>query len=305
MTQTGRPRVADRPDWATDGGDWPNRAWSTFVDVSGFRWHIQRAGDAGQAKLLMLHGTGAATHSWAGLLPLLAAHYDVLAVDLPGHGFTADPGSRNLSLNGMSALINRLLDQLDFAPAYVVGHSAGAALGVRMTLDERIAPGAIASINGAFLPFPGVARSIFPSLARILFLNPLTPQVFAWRARQQTSVDKLLKSTGSDLTPEQVAPYAMLMGYAGHISGALGMMANWDLATLERDLPKLTVPLLLIAAVNDKTVPAADAEVVARQVPPASVRRLSDVGHLAHEEAPGRVADLIFEAFGTVPSSSA
>ena len=51
--------------------DWPNRAASRYVDAGGLRWHVQSLGDAGP-DLLLLHGTGAATHSWAGLAPLLS-----------------------------------------------------------------------------------------------------------------------------------------------------------------------------------------------------------------------------------------
>ena len=48
-------------DWATDGRDWPNHAASRFVEAAGMRWHVQVMG-SGPA-LLLLHGTGAATHS--------------------------------------------------------------------------------------------------------------------------------------------------------------------------------------------------------------------------------------------------
>ena len=59
-----------RPDWEHDGRDWPNRTASRFVSAAGIVWHVQVAGEG--PALLLLHGTGAATHSWAGVLPLLA-----------------------------------------------------------------------------------------------------------------------------------------------------------------------------------------------------------------------------------------
>lgn len=92
------PRDRTRPDaraerptlWERDGADWPNRAASRFVTASGLTWHVQAMGAPEAPVLLLLHGTGAATHSWAGLAPLLAARFRVIAPDLPGHGFT-DP----------------------------------------------------------------------------------------------------------------------------------------------------------------------------------------------------------------------
>ncbi|MFN5717015.1 MAG: alpha/beta fold hydrolase, partial [Bradyrhizobium sp.] len=72
--------------WSRDGTDWPNRNASVFVEAAGIRWHVQRMGEG--PSLLLIHGTGAATHSWRDMLPLLARHFSVVAPDLPGHGFT-------------------------------------------------------------------------------------------------------------------------------------------------------------------------------------------------------------------------
>ena len=77
-------------DWARDGADWPHAAHSRFVEVAGQRWHVQLLpGPAADAPVVLLvHGTGASTHSWRALMPLLARRAAVLAVDLPGHGFS-------------------------------------------------------------------------------------------------------------------------------------------------------------------------------------------------------------------------
>ena len=74
---------------------WLNVAICAAVARGPIRWHVQRMG-AGPA-LLLLHGTGAATHSWRALAPLLAEHFTVVAPDLPGHGFTGPPGSGGAS----------------------------------------------------------------------------------------------------------------------------------------------------------------------------------------------------------------
>ena len=86
--------------WQRDGGDWPNREASRFVRAAGLLWHVQVMGQG--PVLLLLHGTGAATHSWRAMLPLLARHFTVVAPDLPGHGFTDAPATARLSLPGMT-----------------------------------------------------------------------------------------------------------------------------------------------------------------------------------------------------------
>ena len=89
-------------DWLQVRGDWPNAACSRFVSASGVRWHVQEAGSG--PVLLLLHGTGAANHSWGAMLPLLASHFRVVAPDLPGHGFSTMPGERQLTLPGMAEI---------------------------------------------------------------------------------------------------------------------------------------------------------------------------------------------------------
>ena len=72
-------------------------------------WHVQRMGKG--PGLLMLHGTGASTHSWELLEPLLARRFQVVAPDLPGHGFTTAKKAPDLSLPGMARSVGALAER--------------------------------------------------------------------------------------------------------------------------------------------------------------------------------------------------
>lgn len=282
----------DRPRWDHDGAHWPHRDASRFVSAGGLRWHVQEMG-AGPV-VLLLHGTGAATHSWRGLMPLLAADFRVVAVDLPGHGFTTGRPPGGLGMVAMARALGPLIEALDVEPRLVIGHSAGSAIAVRMALDGVAAPAAIIGINPALLPFPGVAARIFPAMARMLFVNPFVPHMFAALARQPGEVGRFLKrSTGSAIDAEGVDCYRRLFGCAGHCAGAITMMADWDLETLAADLPRLRTPLLLIHGAADAMIPASAMLKAAARIPGAQTEELAALGHLAHEEAPDRVAALV------------
>ncbi|NEU11065.1 alpha/beta fold hydrolase [Methylobacterium sp. BTF04] len=287
--------ASDRPLWERDGADWPHREASRFVAASGLTWHVQEMGEAQAPALLLLHGTGAATHSWRGLMPLLAEKFRVIAPDLPGHGFTDPLPAGRLSLPGMGSAIRDLLGALAIAPDLVVGHSAGAAIGVRLCLDGAVTPRLLVALNGALTPFPGLASVLFPSLARMLFLNPITPKVFSWTA-DRPAVERLIRGTGSRLDPEGLDFYRRLFRRPGHVAGTLGMMANWDLAGLSRDIPGLQVPTLLVVGSDDRAVSPETAFTLRDRLPDARVELLRNLGHLAHEEAPDRIARVILEA---------
>lgn len=284
-------RARNRLDFASDGRDWPHREASLFVEAGGLTWHAQRMG-AG-LPVLLLHGTGATTHSWRALAPLLAqAGCDVLAPDLPGHGFSG-PLPRPPSLPAMAQAVAALLDQVGFRPALAVGHSAGAAIIVEMRLDGLLDPRGVVAINGAFLPFGGVAGKLFSPLAKLLAANPLAAHLFS-AGSAQARAERLIRSTGSRIDEAGLALYARALGSPGHVAGALAMMANWDLAALSRRLPALATPIQLIVGESDRAVPPRDAARVRALVGSGArspaVTHLPGLGHLAHEERPDIVA---------------
>lgn len=282
-------------DWARDGPSWPHQTHSRFVDVAGQRWHVQDlpGPEGGSAAVLLVHGTGASTHSWRDLMPRLAAHARVLAVDLPGHGFSGEPPGRDWSLPGLAAQLTTLLRVLDCPLALAVGHSAGAAILAQAVLHAGLSVPALVSVNGAFLPFGGVAAPLLSPLARLMYALPGVPDFIAGRAADPAVVRRLVEGTGSRLDPAGLAMYARLMADPGHTRAALAMMAHWELQPLARALPRLATPLHLLVGSNDRAVPPSQARRLAVMVPVATLHMLPGGGHLVHEEAPGAVAERV------------
>lgn len=284
------------PRWEVEGRDWPHRSASRFVASGRLRWHVQMMGPADAPVLLLLHGTGAATHSWRALGPLLATRFRVIAPDLPGHGFTGGHPAHGLTMAAMAHATGDLLTTLRIDPAIVIGHSAGAAIATRMAIDAIVAPRGIVGLNAALLPFPGLAGTLFPSLARLLFVNPIAPHMFARIARTPGETARFIaRSTGSRIDAQGIGWYQRLFATPGHCAAAIRMMADWDLAGLARDLPRLKMPLLLIHGNADRAIPAASARQAAAIVGDGRLVVLPGTGHLAHEERPEEIAALITE----------
>jgi len=278
-------------NWAREGADWPNRETSSFVKAADLTWHVQRAGTG--PGLLLVHGTGASTHSWRDLLPLLARSFSVLALDLPGHGFTTALPAARQSLPGMADTIAALLEQLQFAPQVAVGHSAGAALLVRLCLDGRLTPQRIVSLNGAFLPYGGATLHLLKPITRLVAASHLAATLIAQHGGDSANVHRLIRRTGSTLDQRGLDLYTRLVRSSDHVTGALSMMAGWDLRPLLRDLPSLREPLALVVGTADRTIAPGEAERVRVLAPRAKLVRLWGLGHLAHEERPLVVANLI------------
>ncbi|WP_119169159.1 alpha/beta fold hydrolase BchO [Algihabitans albus] len=284
----------ERLRWERDGHDWPNRKASRFVQAGRLRWHVQVL-EAEPPRdeapvLLLLHGTGASSHSFGDLAPLLARHFTCVIPDLPGHGFTDLPPLRGLSLPAMARGLQALLRQLDLSPTLVAGHSAGAAVLARMCLKDQIAPAALIALNGALLPYPGASSPWFAPTVKLAVWNPVVPRVFSARADER-SVRRLIAGTGSTLKPRGIDLYGRLARNSVHVAGALGMMAGWDLLSLRRALPKLEVPLALLVGSEDRAIRPYQARQILEQVPGAELILFEGLGHLAHEEDPAGTAE--------------
>lgn len=240
--------------------------------------------------MLLLHGAGASTHSFRSLMPLLAANHRVIAVDLPGHGFTVSGARSRASLDCISEDIRALLREIGVRPEVIVGHSAGAAVATRMALDMQRPPDALIAINGAFEMFDGMAGWLFPMMAKMLSLNPLTGMIFSVTAGNKVRVRKLLQATGSDIDAEGIRLYHALIAERSHVEGTLSMMAQWRLERLLRDLPNVPCRTLLLTGENDGAVPPSVSEAATARIPKATHVTYPGRGHLLHEEIPELVA---------------
>ncbi|MEO1786164.1 MAG: alpha/beta fold hydrolase [Pseudomonadota bacterium] len=165
------------PDFNQHGEDWPHRDASEFHRVGQAIWHIQRMGPTTHADdtpppiALLLHGTGASTHSLMDVMPLVARTHDTIAIDLPGHGFTQTPASFQPNQVAVAKAIKALLQQLGVQPSLIVGHSAGAAVMLALADDGLASSTALVSLNGALTPFPGIAQVLFPPTSAAALLR--------------------------------------------------------------------------------------------------------------------------------------
>ena len=283
-------------EWDANKPTWPNAQFSRFVHMPGQTWHVQMAGTG--PVLLLLHGTGASTHSWRELIGPLSARHTVVCPDLTGHAFTSAHQTQSPSLGNMARNLNALLEHLQLWPHAVVGHSAGAAIGAQLLLDQPQRPTPVLiGLNPAWLPLHGASSWLFPAAAKLVAMNPFSAHLFA-RISQPAVVQTLMKSTGSQLDALGLGYYQRLLQSPAHVHGVLQMMRAWRLDALERALPRLKGPVFMHLGANDRTIGPELAKRACSLLPQAVALRMAGLGHLAHEEAPGRTAGQILEWIG-------
>lgn len=244
--------------------------------------------------MLLVHGTGGSTHSWAGCAGALARAFTVVSVDLPGHGFTHVPAAveraRDVySIHGMASALQQLLDARCLHPQVAAGHSAGVPVLLQMALRGGIAPTRIVGLGAALVAPPAWYVSLIAPMVGSIVESDVVALSAAKLAAGTRIIRTMLSSTGSPLTPEQLARYELLCGMPTHVHAALAMMARWDLPTLMRELATLTVPLEVIAGQRDRWVPALPLRRAVDRIRGATYRA-EDAGHLLMEEHPEQAA---------------
>ena len=266
------------------------------ITVGTTRWCVERGGSG--PLCLLIHGTGASMHTWDGLAPLLMDHYSVVKLDLPGHAGTQSSKRADLSLQGMASALWDLIEDQQYKPDLIIGHSAGAAIMLQLCLEHPQLSARLCSINGAVIPLQGMAGYLFSPLARLSANSDWMPKLFSFRARNDRNIKKLLDSTGSVVDPVSFRRYAELFSDPQHVSGVLRMMANWRLEKLSPRLKQLAQNIHLIAASNDRTIALRDTYKLQQLLPAdkVEVSVINGFGHLVQEESPDDVARLILQS---------
>jgi magnesium chelatase accessory protein len=271
--------------------DWPLSDHSRQILHRPHRWHVQEAGSG--PMILLIHGAGGATQSFRHLFPILIQTHHVVAIDLPGQGFTQMGARQRCGLDHMTEDIVSLCRAQGWNPAIILGHSAGGAIALRLW-ELGLRPAEIVLINAALSNFKGVAGLLFPVMAKALAATPFSASIVTATSSRNT-IRNLITGTGSTLDDAGIDLYYRLLGDRGHVDGTLSMMAQWSLDGLLSRLPQITTPVHLISGLNDRAVPPSVSRDAAARLPQARLTELAQLGHLAHEENAALIAALITE----------
>jgi pimeloyl-ACP methyl ester carboxylesterase len=111
--------------------------------------------------LLLLHGHEQGTTSWRWVIPALARTHRVLALSLPGHGESGPAGDGHAPGADLAPFVAAFLLAVGAElPLDLVGHSAGGAIALRLTLADPARIRTLTLVDNA-----GLGREVHPLLA--------------------------------------------------------------------------------------------------------------------------------------------
>ncbi len=127
-----------------------DHATGDYAPINGLRMYYETHG-TGDPVVLIHGGLLTIGLSWANLIPVLAERHTVIAVELQGHGRTANI-DRPFTPQNNAADIVALLDHLGIARATIIGHSTGAATALELAVHHGDRVDRVVSLSGSVKP---------------------------------------------------------------------------------------------------------------------------------------------------------
>ncbi|WP_268932355.1 alpha/beta fold hydrolase [Mycolicibacterium hodleri] len=253
-----------------------------------------RYADIGQGPAVVLvHGQGGSWQWWLRIMPAIASHCRVIALDLPGFG-ESDPVETDDVFAELAETIRSLLDHLKVARTVIVGHSMGGLVCLRVACDNPGLVSGLALVDAGGGNLGRKRLKLILTAFRFLdalFAVPLLPALIAQRPLLRGAIFAVAVHDSRSLSTPLAMQIIPRMAAPGFTRSLQAGAAAVDEATPEH----VMCPSLVIWGARDRILPLSSGRRLASELPDARFAALPGVGHCAMFEAPEQVTELLAE----------
>jgi pimeloyl-ACP methyl ester carboxylesterase len=218
---------------------------SRYVDAGGLRQHVVIGGQG--PALLLIHGWPENWYAWRLVMPTLAEHFTVVAVDQRGIGLTEKPAG-GYDAGTLANDLVALMDALGHDRFAVVGHDIGLVIAYALAADypSRVDRAVLLEVPGP--PLPDHSPPLFApapvnnKLWHIAFnrADGVAEQLVAWR--EQIFYGYEFAIQGGNMSKDIIDYYVGLVSQPDALPGSFGFYRAWD-ATMAQNGKRATSPL--------------------------------------------------------------
>lgn len=277
------------------------------AQVDGVGVFYREAGPKNAPTVVLLHGFPSSSRMYAGLIPLLAVRYHVIAPDYPGFGESdaPPPSQYTYTFDHLAETTSALLDQLKINRYVLFVQDYGAPIGFRMMVNHPEKLRGLITQNGNMYS-EGLGKK-WASIAQYWADRSAHPEVFdAFMSFEATKVRHIAGSPN----PERYDPEQWQIEFASlSRPGQREIQSDllYDYRTNVASYPKWQQwlrdhqpPTLVVWGSYDPSFIAAGAEAYQRDVPHADIH-LFAAGHFALEEKLDDIASVTLNFLDTLP----
>ncbi|MFC7395159.1 alpha/beta fold hydrolase [Scopulibacillus cellulosilyticus] len=247
-----------------------------YQNVNDLVIHYEIEGDG--PTLVLLHGMGNNSRSWAKQINVLKNYFKVIAWDAPGYGKSSDPEEPITEFRQFAKVLKTFLDKINVQEIYLLGHSMGAATAISL---YNLYPNFIRAMiladatRGSAALDPEENEQKLKN--RLYSINHLDPRKLA-----EERTEKLLSSYAGDEVRELAKSIMSEARPAGYSSAAYSLYHVNQM----KIYPLVNVPTLILCGELDEVTPVSESEMIHSLIPKSEFVTIPHTGHLCYLEDP-------------------
>lgn len=269
----------------------PEHSW--FTRINGIRVHYQEAGEENAPAIVLIHGFISSTAIWSDVFVSLAdAGFRVIAIDMPGYGYSDKPADGQYTIGWQAQTIVGLLDRLEIDTATIVGASYGGAVAATIALDypervERLV--LVGTVSN-----DEILKQLPVRIGRLPLIGDVVTPLYLgsrWVLRQRMA-DMYCRS-GVAIDEHKLAARHHLLATANVHRAMLRSMRRWSADRISREANLIRTPTLIAWGEADAHVPLNDGVRLRDRIPGARLIVFRNCGHLPPAEQPEKFVEVL------------
>ena len=278
----------------------PEYSW--FTRIGGVRIHYQEAGDENAPAIILIHGFVSSTLIWSGtFLPLAEAGFRVIAIDLPGYGYSDKPDDARYTIDSQAHAVISLMDRLGIDTATIIGASYGGAIAATIALDYPERVDRLVLVGAVTSDEP--KKKLLLRVVQIPIVGDIAAPLFLgsrWVLRMR--MEEAYRRIGKPLDEHMVKARRHLLETANMQRAMIRTVRRWNANRIQRQAPLIRQPTLLVWGEADSHIPVSEGFRLRDALPNARLIVFRNCGHLPPAEYPQKFVEVVtdfFQAGGT------
>jgi len=247
--------------------------------------------------LFLIHTMRTQLDYFQKVIPELSKHFEVYALDLPGHGYSDIPKAE-FTMDFLAGSVGRILEKFQLHNVTLVGESIGGVIALSLASRDTASFKRIIAIN----PYDygkggGIRRS---SLLAYVLLAAIQWPIVSWVvAHAEPPVLRKILEGGfqnKKALPEELVKEFNQVGFRkGYRRAEISLFRNWESWIRARDeYTKIQVPVTLVYGDRDWSR-VEEREENHRRISDSKLVTLKETGHFSSLDAPEKVIEVILE----------
>ena len=247
--------------------------------------------------VVLIHGMGSAATAWKPLLPFLSESFNIITVDLPGHGLS--PIKKNQAMDPKSIadlVVSEIKREFDVSEFHLIGNSWGGWVALEIAANYGGNVKSVLALAPAGMWMTTFVKR-YPGATFLRLLakssSPLAPSLLKYEKSREFSF--------SNVSPQwRQFTYELCLDATIAMSRSVGYFPAWDGMLNKRFDSKIdpSIPISIVFGDSDNTLPAANCQEKLMAPAHANWITFENSGHAPMWDQPAKVAAELFSVAG-------